>query len=193
VEKTHGQIIIKKISDLLDSAGGSVKDLQAIVVATGPGSFTGLRIGLAAAKGIAAARDLSIIGVSVFDIAAPILRVAKRAWLLVPSRQGEYYLGEIGDGVLKSDSLRLIAEAELPELIGPGPAYGVDFDPTVTLSELLPNLTGGQLEYDAADLLAVGLDRLVNVGPTNLAELEPIYLQKAIAEVRFDERQRGTE
>jgi len=193
VEKTHGQIIMKKISDLFDSAGGSVNDLQAMVVGTGPGSFTGLRIGLAAAKGIAVARDLPIVGVGVFDVAATCIPAAIRAWVLVPSRRGEYYVGEVAAETINLDSVRVIAEEELPGLIGSGPAYGVDFNPTEALVSLMPNLTGEQLEYDAADLLQVGLNRLQESGPMNLSELEPTYLQKAIAEVRFDQRQKGSE
>lgn len=193
VEKTHGQILMKKISDLFESASGSASDLQAIVVATGPGSFTGLRIGLAAAKGIAVAHDIPVVGVGVFELAAANLRAAKQAWALVPSRKGEYYVAEVADGTVCDGSVRIVAEEELPALIGHGPAYGVDFDPTEVLASLIPTLTGGPLEYDAADLLAVGLERLQQSGPVSVAELEPIYLQKAIAEVRFDQRKKDSE
>ncbi len=193
VEKTHGQILMKKISDLFDSSAGSVTDLQAIVVATGPGSFTGLRIGLAAAKGIAVADDIPVVGVGVFELAAASLRAAQRAWVMVPSRKGEYYVAEVAAGAVCHDSLRIIVEEELPALIGHGPAYGVDFDPTEALASLIPTLTGGPLEYDAADLLAVGLNRLQQSGPVSVAELEPVYLQKAIAEVRFDQREKNSE
>ena len=192
VEKTHGQIIMKKISDLFNSAGGSVNELQAVVVGTGPGSFTGLRIGLAAAKGIAVACDLPVVGVGVFDVAAICLPAAIHAWVMVPSRRGEYYVGKVAAGTLNANSVRVIAEEELPNLIGSEPAYGIDFNPTEVLASLMPNLTGEQLVYDASDLLQVGLSRLQECGPTNLAELEPIYLQKAIAEVRFDQRQKDS-
>ena len=51
VEKSHGQLIIKKIGELFSSAGFQMESLDGIVVCTGPGSFTGLRIGIATAKG----------------------------------------------------------------------------------------------------------------------------------------------
>jgi tRNA threonylcarbamoyladenosine biosynthesis protein TsaB len=47
-----------------------VKDLQALAVTTGPGSFTGLRIGLALAKGLALARHIPLIGVPTLDVLA---------------------------------------------------------------------------------------------------------------------------
>lgn len=58
------------ISDTLYRAGLGVQDLKLLAVATGPGSFTGLRIGLAVAKGIALACHLPIIGIPTLDIVA---------------------------------------------------------------------------------------------------------------------------
>ena len=54
----------------LRRAGVSIREIEAVAVATGPGSFTGLRIGLALAKGIVLARRLPIIGVPTLDILA---------------------------------------------------------------------------------------------------------------------------
>ena len=62
--RSHGQLIIEKISELLNSAEIKVKQLRALVVSTGPGSFTGLRIALAAAKGMATALNIPAVGVS---------------------------------------------------------------------------------------------------------------------------------
>lgn len=58
------------IADTLTRAGLDIQDLKLIAVATGPGSFTGLRIGLAVAKGIALACHLPIIGIPTLDIVA---------------------------------------------------------------------------------------------------------------------------
>jgi tRNA threonylcarbamoyladenosine biosynthesis protein TsaB len=58
------------IADTLTRAGLDIHDLKLIAVATGPGSFTGLRIGLAVAKGIALACHLPLIGIPTLDIVA---------------------------------------------------------------------------------------------------------------------------
>jgi tRNA threonylcarbamoyladenosine biosynthesis protein TsaB len=58
------------IADTLIRAGLDIQDLKLLAVATGPGSFTGLRIGLAVAKGIALACHLPIIGIPTLDIVA---------------------------------------------------------------------------------------------------------------------------
>ena len=51
-KKTHSQTLLPMIHDMLEMADVSVKELDAIAIASGPGSFTGLRIGAATAKGL---------------------------------------------------------------------------------------------------------------------------------------------
>jgi len=58
------------IQDILQKSGVEIADIEVIAVAIGPGSFTGLRIGLAVAKGIALARHISLLGVPTLDIVA---------------------------------------------------------------------------------------------------------------------------
>jgi tRNA threonylcarbamoyladenosine biosynthesis protein TsaB len=58
------------ISQMLNQAGIKPGDLRAVAVALGPGSFTGLRVGLAAAKGLALANGLTLLGVPTLDVAA---------------------------------------------------------------------------------------------------------------------------
>jgi tRNA threonylcarbamoyladenosine biosynthesis protein TsaB len=62
------------VAQLWERTGVSAADLQAIAVAVGPGSYTGLRIGLALAKGIALGHNLPLIGVPTLDIVAAAVR-----------------------------------------------------------------------------------------------------------------------
>jgi len=66
----HTATLAPAIEQALQRAGASVADLQVLAVAIGPGSFTGLRIGLAVAKGLALARGLPFIGVPTLDVLA---------------------------------------------------------------------------------------------------------------------------
>ncbi|MBD3257487.1 tRNA (adenosine(37)-N6)-threonylcarbamoyltransferase complex dimerization subunit type 1 TsaB, partial [candidate division GN15 bacterium] len=114
VEKSHGVILLKKIEELMQSADLSVDLLQGIVVCTGPGSFTGLRIGLAAAKGMAIAAGLPVVGISLFDLFAyKMSGREERLHLLLPSRRGEWYLGTCEAGVLGAENIHVVGEAEL--------------------------------------------------------------------------------
>jgi tRNA threonylcarbamoyladenosine biosynthesis protein TsaB len=62
--------VLEAVDELLEEAGVAQRDLTALAVGTGPGSFTGLRLGLAAARGLAFALDLPTAGVSTLDALA---------------------------------------------------------------------------------------------------------------------------
>ena len=66
----HSEKLLPVIEYLLKDMGIAAKDLNAVAVSMGPGSFTGLRIGMAAAKGIALGADCAICPVPTFDAAA---------------------------------------------------------------------------------------------------------------------------
>jgi tRNA threonylcarbamoyladenosine biosynthesis protein TsaB len=66
----HTVEVAPAVEAILERAGLEMKDLKAVAVATGPGSFTGLRIGLAIAKGLALSLRLPVIGVPTLDALA---------------------------------------------------------------------------------------------------------------------------
>ena len=67
---THSQTLLAMGEDLLKSCGYAPADVTAVAVAAGPGSFTGVRIGVAAAKGFAWAKELPCYGVSTLEAMA---------------------------------------------------------------------------------------------------------------------------
>lgn len=67
---THSAALMPMAEALLKNAGLHLKDMEAIAVAAGPGSFTGLRIGMAAAKGLAWSMGLPCVGVSTLEAMA---------------------------------------------------------------------------------------------------------------------------
>jgi tRNA threonylcarbamoyladenosine biosynthesis protein TsaB len=71
----HTVELAPSVAQILNKAGVPISSLQALGVALGPGSFTGLRVGLALAKGLSLARRLPIIGISTFDVLAAALPV----------------------------------------------------------------------------------------------------------------------
>ncbi len=66
-ENIHGSALTGFISDVLKSAGCQIGDLDAVAVSCGPGSYTGLRIGLATAKGICFGADIPLIAVETLE------------------------------------------------------------------------------------------------------------------------------
>ena len=67
---THSQTLMVMAEDLLKQCGKAVSDLTAVAVAEGPGSFTGVRIGVAAAKGMAWGAELPCYGISTLEAMA---------------------------------------------------------------------------------------------------------------------------
>ena len=72
---THSQTLMVMAEDLLKQCGKTVADVTAVAVAEGPGSFTGVRIGVAAAKGFAWGGELPCYGVSTLEAMAEHLGI----------------------------------------------------------------------------------------------------------------------
>jgi tRNA threonylcarbamoyladenosine biosynthesis protein TsaB len=72
----HTVELAPAVDDTLQRARVQMQDLKLVAIATGPGSFTGLRIGMALAKGIALARHIPLIGIPTLDIVAEALPVS---------------------------------------------------------------------------------------------------------------------
>lgn len=70
VKLTHSQTLMPMVESVLKSSLLSIKDIDAFAVSNGPGSFTGVRIGISAIKGLAQARKLPCIGVSTLEAMA---------------------------------------------------------------------------------------------------------------------------
>ena len=67
---THSQTLLTMAEDLLKNCGATANDLTGVAVAAGPGSFTGVRIGVAAAKGLAWGKEIPCWGVSTLEAMA---------------------------------------------------------------------------------------------------------------------------
>jgi len=69
-ERSHTTTLLSEIHHLLDRAQTSVRELAAVAIATGPGAFTGLRVGFGVAKGFHLATKVPLIGISTLEAAA---------------------------------------------------------------------------------------------------------------------------
>jgi tRNA threonylcarbamoyladenosine biosynthesis protein TsaB len=121
----HQERLATLVRELIDEAGLSFAALDRIGVTVGPGSFTGLRVGLAFAKGLALALDRPCIGVGTLEaLAASVEQPAFRA-AAIDAGRGHVYLQvfEAGRPLMAPDSLPIpAAAARLAELYPGGPA-----------------------------------------------------------------------
>lgn len=91
-EQTHSVRLLKGVETLLDGCGFSLKDIDAFAVVCGPGSFTGIRIGLATVKGLADSLSKPTFPITAFE--AWVEKFPHRQGILIPvmdARRGEVY------------------------------------------------------------------------------------------------------
>jgi tRNA threonylcarbamoyladenosine biosynthesis protein TsaB len=188
VDQSHGQIIVKKIGELFQSAGLAKTDLDAIVVATGPGSFTGLRIGIAAGKGVAVSLGLPMVGVNLFEIAAYRLRDRSEAvTVAVPLKRDEFFVTTVNSGEYDHNGISVVKARDLARESNNGPiaVYGIEVSPEWQITG--PDLSS-DIGYDSSELILLGSEKLSRGEADDLVTLEPLYLQKSQAEINFELR-----
>jgi tRNA threonylcarbamoyladenosine biosynthesis protein TsaB len=92
--ENHTTSLMPEVTRLMRLGGVTTEALDAVAVATGPGSFTGLRIGLSLAKGLALARGLPLIGIPTLDgLAQAFAQQPLPLWALIEAGRGRYVSG----------------------------------------------------------------------------------------------------
>lgn len=93
-KKTHSQTLLPMLDEIVRMTETQLKDVDAIAVAKGPGSFTGLRIGLATAKGLALALDKPIVGIPTLEgLAMNLCGTEHLVCPLMDARRNQVYTG----------------------------------------------------------------------------------------------------
>ena len=87
----HSELLTTSIKDILDQNNYSVKDLSAVAVGIGPGSFTGLRIGFSVAKGLCYPHNIKLIGISSLKILANSINQNFREVISLVKDKGEFF------------------------------------------------------------------------------------------------------
>jgi tRNA threonylcarbamoyladenosine biosynthesis protein TsaB len=89
---SHSNSLLKDINECLDRAGVSLSDVDLLAAVSGPGSFTGLRIGLATVKALAATLRISCVGIPTLHAVAHAAGPAAATVALLPAGRGELFL-----------------------------------------------------------------------------------------------------
>jgi tRNA threonylcarbamoyladenosine biosynthesis protein TsaB len=190
---THSETLMPMVDQALAAAGISVKDVELVACVAGPGSFTGVRIGVCAAKGFALARDIPCAQIDALEaLAAGAFGFDGEICPILDARRDQVYCARFrfGEGALPerlSEDMALSLSDFLGGLpadgrflfIGDGvAAHGAAIARALGNRALIakPHLSG--LRADAACYLAEQNPALRVLG----ANLEPIYLRKPQAE-----------
>ena len=191
---THSQTLMVMAEDMLKQCGKTVADITAVAVAEGPGSFTGVRIGVAAAKGFAWGGEIPCYGVSTLEAMAETLGVYEGyVCACMDARRSQVYnalfLAE-GGKLQRVTEDRAIALAELKSELEhiDGPIFLVGDGSSLTyktLSDAVPNLVlpPEHRMHQRASGVALVVAKKIAAGETGDANaLTPNYLRLSQAE-----------
>ncbi|OFV88917.1 MAG: tRNA (adenosine(37)-N6)-threonylcarbamoyltransferase complex dimerization subunit type 1 TsaB [Acidobacteria bacterium RBG_16_68_9] len=189
---SHAVSLLSLVGETLEAAGTTLRDLDLLAVSIGPGSFTGLRIGLSVTKGLALATGIPIVGVPTLEALAYAL--GPREGLVCPlldARKQEVYAATFRWRGRRLECVRaatvlppgVLAEQLIPPCTVAGDgvdAYGAVFhDRWGDQVELLPSSVAVPRGSVVA---ALGAERFARVGSDHTAGLEPAYVRPSEAE-----------
>ena len=191
---THSQTLLTMAEDLLKSCGYTPKDVTAVAVAAGPGSFTGVRIGVAAAKGFAWGGELPCYGVSTLEAMAKQMGIWQGYICpVMDARRSQVYnaLFHVEKGVLRricDDRAIALADLAAEIKILEEPVFLVGDGSNLCYNTLLEDVPGlvcppeHKLHQRASGVALVARD-MIDMGlPGDANGLEPNYLRLSQAE-----------
>jgi tRNA threonylcarbamoyladenosine biosynthesis protein TsaB len=190
--RTYSARLIPEIAALLESRQATLRDVEAIVVVNGPGSFTGIRVGLSTAKGLAEGAGIPLIAISRLALLAKA-SLLPHVLAAVDAGRGEYYLGEYRNGESIGELGEVLLSGEETVAVARQPGAGVlvcdesraeDLSPATSACSALAICGPVYVQApDAAEALRFAMTRL-RAGQFDDAEtLNANYLRRSDAEV----------
>jgi tRNA threonylcarbamoyladenosine biosynthesis protein TsaB len=195
--RTAAERLVPAIKDLTARAGVGLQSLGAVAIVHGPGSFTGVRVGLSAAKGLCEALNLPLVAISRLAVLAHPAEspVGAHVHALLDAGRGEFYYGVYVDGTCLQEILltrdELLGAFELSAAKASANVAGtatepphlvVACEPSVaeSVAALSPRLVA---EPTAEDALPLALLRIKQQDFDDAATLDANYLRRTDAEI----------
>jgi tRNA threonylcarbamoyladenosine biosynthesis protein TsaB len=190
--RDHTRKILPMVQAVLDDAGITLGELDAIAFGRGPGSFTGVRIGISVAQGLAFGVDVPLIGISTLAAMAQgayRLDGAKQVLTAIDARMNEVYFGRyelidgrmqlVGDEVVSDPPALVDARGKLA---GPVTCVGTGFETYgETLSALADELAVSQVRFPAAiDMLPLARAAWLAGEAVPVEQATPVYLRDKV-------------
>jgi len=195
---THSERLLDAVDLVLRKAGCTVHELDGFAISLGPGSFTGVRIGVSTVKGLSYATGKPVVGVSTLDVLAS--QVSPTPYLICPimdARKGEVYTAfyRYEENALKRLSEYVVIRPleletminEQTTFIGDGVrTYGEDLRNSLKSLALFPSFPL-HLSHGTA-VARLGLKLLQKGELLNLATFTPLYVRPSEAEMKWREK-----
>ena len=196
IQNTHSETLLPMVKSILESLKLTNEDIDAYAVSEGPGSFTGVRIGVATIKGLAFGREKPCVGVSTIE--ALYENLADYEGIVCPimnARRGQVYTGAflngeriIDDTCMMLDDLIPMLEEKGQPIHFNGDGYDLVLDKNIANFRHTPELLRYQNAFSVGK---VAYKRIINSEFTSDEALRVEYLRKAQAEREREERLGG--
>ncbi len=199
MEKTHSALILSLLNSIFNLNKIKLRQIKGIAVSIGPGSFTGLRIGLSTAKGLAFALSVPIIGINTLEsFAFRWIDLPGKLCPIIRARRGEYYFAIF---YKKNNNLSIITryqcaewakiKNELSKYSGNVYIFGFGLEDIlkeekIEKSKNIENIyfiTSNQNIANAANIALMGEKRILKKDYDDIYELSPFYIKKPAAEI----------
>ncbi len=187
----HTENLLKAVQTLLDTSGLTTAQLDLVVVARGPGSFTGLRIGMSTAKGLSFGAGIPVVSVPTLDMYAYGQRVYPD-WVVpvMDARKNRVYAAFYRDGSVQSEILDIAPESLIQQfedyqrILLTGPFAGPLSELIVQANSSMNNCTLDPLwaAPKTFSLLLKGKETFVQRGGDE-KNLGPLYIRPSEAEL----------
>jgi tRNA threonylcarbamoyladenosine biosynthesis protein TsaB len=177
--RSSSERLVPSIRRAMERAGWKLTELGAIVVVSGPGSFTGVRVGLSAAKGLSEAAGVPLLAVSRLALLAGLAGEGEgRVSAALDAGRGEFYFGEYSGHRMAREALMEKAEVEAAA----GDCMLAVCEKTVadSLAGLQPRLVREPLAEDA---LSIALERIGANAFDDVGTLDANYLRRTDAQI----------
>ncbi|MBQ7789061.1 MAG: tRNA (adenosine(37)-N6)-threonylcarbamoyltransferase complex dimerization subunit type 1 TsaB [Clostridia bacterium] len=193
IKNTHSETLLPMVKSALDTLKLSVDDIDAFAVSEGPGSFTGVRIGVATIKGLAFGKEKPCVGVSTIE--ALYENMSAFDGIICPimnARRGQVYTGAFLNGkriledtcMMLCDLIPMLEKYNLPIYFN-GDGYELVLDKEIKNFRHTPELLVYQNAYSVGK---IAYKKLLAGNKCTDSELRVEYLRKAQAEREREEK-----
>lgn len=183
LKHSHSEKLLEVIQSVLNQASISQNDLKLIAVSNGPGSFTGLRIGMSAAKGMAQALSIPILPVPTFEALAMQISeyLPESSYFAISNRAGrdELYFAKFqikGNSYIFKEELKIIPISEIYLLSNSINVFGNFKDSTTSDKISLKNISAPDPDFVAKWAIKFGADKIIS----DIDNIEPNYIKDFI-------------
>lgn len=196
---SHSERVIPLLDEILKRNGMAIKDIDGIAVSIGPGSFTGIRVGVSTARGLAQSLNIPLVGIPSLDgLAFGMETSGELVCPMIDALRREIYTA-LYDGRKRLTPHQLIGIEDWLKILKDKGETILFLGEAVDLYEnLIKNFLKKKAKIvkkerryvSAARVAELGLEKLVSGEGKKYDEVFPLYIRRAEAEVKWEEKQR---